>query len=124
MWYKQSSQTTQEDIMYSYIGDVQKDKEKFYIDETVDAPVVRWKTNDNIPPEECIDAFYKVGFITLQEYSNSNEQREIEVAKSIAEYKERMKNHVPDAEELYEMRAAFGAGTVVVNAITGKRTQL
>lgn len=110
--------------MYSYLGNVQADKEKFYIDENVDAPVVRWKSNNNIPPEECIDAFLKVGFISLQESINSTEQREIETAKTIQDYIERMKNHVPDDEEMYEMRAAFGEGTPVVNVFTGVRTQL
>jgi hypothetical protein len=115
---------TGEQIMYSYIGNVQEDKEKFYIDETVDAPVVRWKSNNNIPPEECIDAFLKAGFITEQESINSTEQREIETAQFIREYQERMKDYVPCDEEMYEMRAAFGEGATVVNAITGKVTQL
>lgn len=41
-----------------------------------------------------------------------------------AEYRERMKNHKYSNEELYEMRAAFGAGTEVVNIITGKKIKL
>jgi hypothetical protein len=110
--------------MYSYLGNVQEDKNKFYIDETVDAPVVRWKSNNNIPPEECIDAFLKAGFITEQESINSTEQREIETAASIQKYIERMKNHVPSDEDVFEMRSAFGDGSIVVNVITGKRTQL
>lgn len=31
--------------------------------------------------------------------------------------------HVPDAEEMYEMRAAFGEGVEVVNIITGQVTR-
>ena len=105
--------------MYSYLGKVEADKEKFYIDETVEAPVIRWKSNNNIPPLECLDAFLKVGYITKQEFDNSNEQRQIEVSARLEEYRKQMENYVPSAEEQYEMRAAFGAGAKVVNVITG-----
>ena len=50
--------------------------------------------------------------------------RAIEVEKSIREYRESMKNHQYDAEELYEMRAAFGEGTKVVDVFTGRTIQL
>ena len=40
---------------------------------------------------------------------------------AIEEYKESQKNRVSSGEELFEMRAAFGEGTEVVNIITGKR---
>jgi hypothetical protein len=110
--------------MYSYLGRVEEDKEKFYIDETVDAPVIRWKSNNNIPPEECLDAFLKVGYITQQEHDNSNEQRGIEVAIRLQEYAVSMRNYVPSAEERYEMEAAFGKGAKVVNVITGQQVQL
>jgi hypothetical protein len=38
--------------------------------------------------------------------------------------RERMANHVPSSEELFEMRAAFGEGAEVVNVLTGRRTTL
>lgn len=46
--------------------------------------------------------------------------RDAEVEKSISEYRERMKNHKPSAEELFEMRAAFGPGAKVVDVFTGQ----
>lgn len=46
--------------------------------------------------------------------------RDAEVEKSISEYRERMKNHKPSAEELFEMRAAFGHGAKVVDVFTGQ----
>jgi hypothetical protein len=37
------------------------------------------------------------------------------------EYIEQMKDHVPSAEERYELRAAFGEGETVVNVTTGQK---
>jgi hypothetical protein len=45
-------------------------------------------------------------------------------SKFFAEYRKAQANHKPTAEELYEMRAAFGAGTTVVNVITGREIKL
>lgn len=45
-------------------------------------------------------------------------------SKVIAEYKKSMENHVYSDEELFEMRAAFGKGTVIVDAFTGKKIRL
>ena len=42
------------------------------------------------------------------------------IEKVLAEYREARKNHVPSAEEMYEMRAAFGEGSTVVDIITGQ----
>lgn len=47
-----------------------------------------------------------------------------ETRKILADYREQMKNHKPSPEQLHEMRAAFGAGKVVVDAITGRRVKL
>lgn len=44
--------------------------------------------------------------------------------KALEDYRERMKNHVYSAEEMFEMRAAFGEGETVVNVITGEKIQL
>jgi|TARA_Y100000033_G_C2669797_1_gene73722 hypothetical protein len=44
----------------------------------------------------------------------------------LEEYKENQKKRTPEelAEERFEMEAAFGKGTTVVNIITGERTKL
>jgi hypothetical protein len=36
-------------------------------------------------------------------------------------YREQMKDHVPSAEEQYELQAAFGKGETVVNVTTGQK---
>lgn len=48
--------------------------------------------------------------------------RDKEVEESIAEYKRNYKG--PSEEDLFEMRAAFGAGNKVVDVITGYEIQL
>lgn len=49
----------------------------------------------------------------------TNAAREIEVAKNIAEYKEYRQSHGYSAEEIAEMRAAFGPGQKIVDMFTG-----
>lgn len=44
--------------------------------------------------------------------------------KALEEYRKKMENHHPDAEQMAEMRAAFGAGETVVNIITGQTIKL
>lgn len=48
--------------------------------------------------------------------------REAEVDRSLAAYRVAKRSH--SAEELAEMRAAFGSGATVVDAITGERIAL
>ena len=48
--------------------------------------------------------------------------REDEVEAELAEYRANYRG--PSAEELAEMRAAFGPGATVVNVITGKKIKL
>ena len=50
------------------------------------------------------------------------EANEIETLKSIEEY--RKQKHTPSAEELGEMRAAFGTGTTVVDVLAGETITL
>ena len=52
----------------------------------------------------------------------TNAAREAEVEAALAEYRANYKG--PSAEELAEMRAAFGPGATVVNVITGKKIEL
>ena len=47
-------------------------------------------------------------------------ERDIQNAEFLAEYREQMKDYKPSQEEMAEMRAAFGAGTTVVDVFTGR----
>lgn len=86
--------------------------------------IVRWKTNDRIPFDDMLQSFYEADLITLCQLHNSNIVRENETKVFLENYRKQMENHVPDAEELFDMKAAFGEGTTVVNVFTGKRIQL
>lgn len=82
-----------------------------------------WTTNGRVPPAEAVVEY---GIDRLPGFNKSlhDQARDGQTASFLAEYRERMKNHKPSAEELYEMRAAFGPGATVVNMITGKRVKV
>ncbi len=50
--------------------------------------------------------------------------RSYESAQALAEYRAAQKNRKRSEEELAEMRATFGAGTVIVNVVTGEKIKL
>ena len=54
----------------------------------------------------------------------TEEARLEEVEKSIAQYREARKNYRRSEEEMYEMRAAFGTGTTVIDLLTGEEITL
>lgn len=94
---------------------------KFYFD---DNEVVRWKTNNTVPPEDILEEMFVDGVLDEEQIRYAKMVRDREVTISITKYREHMKNHVHSDEEMFEMRAAFGEGTEVVNAITGQVTKL
>ena len=96
-----------------------KRKEDFYIDKTNSdsGPVVRWLSNDRIPFGDMLAEFANAGWITVQEVENSLAQRKIEDRISIENYRRNYKG--PSQEEMFEARAAFGAGAQVYNIFTG-----
>lgn len=83
--------------------------------------VIRWKSNGQIPPEDCLQELEK--WISFNRYLSSM-IREEEDANFLTRYKEQQKNRVYSEEELNEMRSAFGKGATVVDVITGKEIQL
>jgi len=98
-------------------------RDEFAENVTVDSSgLVRWKSNNSVPPEFCLIEFDDVGCEFNMEICR--ETRQAEDDKFLALYRERMKNRVYTDEERFEMRAAFGEGAVVVNVITGKRVRL
>lgn len=86
--------------------------------------VMRWKSNDQCPMRDMLDAWQDAELIGYTVASNTIQVREIESAAAIRAYAAHRAQHGYNAEELAEMRAAFGPGHVVVDALTGIRTQL
>lgn len=88
------------------------------------AGVGRWTTSGQVIPDESAAMLIALGLAQGLDPEATAAARTAETAAFLAAYRERMANHVPGAEELAEMRAAFGPGATVVNAITGQETQL
>jgi hypothetical protein len=77
-----------------------------------------WKSNDRpVPPDVFRDAW-----IELPDGQAEADKRH--TAAFLADYRKRMANYTPSAEELGEMRAAFGPGETVIDIITGQRIKL
>ncbi len=77
-----------------------------------------WNSNDRLVPSSILD---EAGLVASDAQRKAEEKQN---EKSLAEYREARKNHTPSEEELFEMRAAFGEGTTVVDVFTGKKIQL
>lgn len=95
-----------------------KQKDNFYVKDGI----ARWKSNDRVPFDDMLECFQHLGRITEDVRKNSAPAREAEAAAAIAEYRKNYKG--PSAEDLMEMRAAFGPGEKVINVLTGTEIQL
>lgn len=78
--------------------------------------VLYWITNDAPVPLDC---FEEVGCTPPENQAEAIEKHINDILES---YRENYKG--PSEEEMYEMRAAFGEGTEVVNMITGTKIHL
>lgn len=79
---------------------------------------LRWKSNNAVIGLDVFrDAYVEAPAHQKSEYDKY-------LSASLAEYRESMKNYQPSAEELFEMRSAFGAGAEVVNVITGQKIKV
>lgn len=82
--------------------------------------VIYWKSNGRVPPTDVLDFWRHIGKRFNYNKSIAMQKRQTKV--SIEQYRA---NQRPLTEEqLYEMRAAFGEGTEVVDVFTGRRTKL
>jgi hypothetical protein len=97
-------------------------KEKFATDAYVVDGVPYWKSNNRIPPQDILE-FWAYCNLPI-DLGKATAEREAETSAFLTKYRDRMANHVPSGEELFEMRAAFGTGVTIVNAITGTAIKL
>lgn len=84
--------------------------------------VLRWKSNNHVPPQEVLDFWKYVGKRFNMSKCVAARNREDKIF--LKEYRKQEQNRKYSQEELFEMEAAFGKGTVVVDVITGKKTRL
>ena len=80
----------------------------------------RWKSNGRALPADCAE---KLSYTTLDfSLEATAAKRDEETARSLESYR---RNYTgPAEEERMEMRAAFGAGTTVVDIISGAQIRL
>lgn len=105
----------------SYVFDEARAREEFTRGNVVDG-VFTWKSNNNFPPEGVLKEWASLGLPF--DMKKTLDARDKHYREFDAAYRKRMANYKPSAEEMFEMRAAFGEGATVVNVMTGKRTKL
>mgnify|MGYP001058442851 CR=1 FL=1 len=88
-----------------------------------DDGVVRWNSNNNVPFDDMLYDFMSIGVIGPKTAARSEEARHVDNERFFEEYR-RNQPAQPSEEELFEMRAAFGEGTEVVDVISGRRVRL
>ena len=82
----------------------------------------KWLTNENYIPDDYCEIMEAAEIPFSREVTK--EKRGIQTDKYLEEYRERNKNRVYSAEELYEMRAAFGEEAEIVDVLTGEKIDL
>ena len=90
---------------------------------TIENGAAIWKCG-NYLPMDCLAAVLHGKYGHLVDVESHEKALDAQNEESIRQYKERMKNHVYTEEELFEMRAAFGEGTEIVDVITGNKIRL
>ena len=82
---------------------------------TIENGVIRYNSNGQVPPAECVALAIHIGLPVNVEACGT--AREIELDAFLAEYRKNYKD--PTAEERFEARAAHGPGVKLVNVLTG-----
>jgi len=95
-----------------------------FLDAEVVDGVCSWLSNGRVPFNDMLEDFLALGLITEDTLNKSVAVREVQTAGFIQEYVNYRKENGYSAEEMFEMRAAFGAGTEVVNVFTGEKISL
>lgn len=86
------------------------------------APVLTWTSNGRHPMDDMLAAWLVLGVISEAQAQATTDARQRDMDAFLTAY--RASPPQPDAEQLAEMRAAFGPGANVVNAVTGQSRQL
>lgn len=81
-----------------------------------------WRSNDRTVPSDYLYFAFEGQDDRDQIVADQERARKREIAQFVRAQREAARNETPEAkaERLYEMRAAFGPGTEVVNVITGE----
>lgn len=103
--------------------EVAKAVEKANKDAVVDSNgAISWKSNGNYLMDDFCEKLEYAGYNFSREATK--EARSEQDRKSIESYKENRKNSGYSDEEMFEMRAAFGSGTTIVDIFSGRKVVL
>lgn len=81
---------------------------------------IKWLSNNHYIPDDFCEKLEYAGYNFSREATR--EARAFEQDEFLRHYRERYTG--PSEEELAELRAVHGAGTVIVNVVTGQKIQL
>lgn len=81
--------------------------------------VIRWVSNDTVPPKDILADFCVGGFITSETLYDSIATKNLEDAAFIDQYIANRQKYGYSDEEKFEMQAAFG-GETVIDVFTGE----
>jgi hypothetical protein len=93
-----------------------KHANKFYIDSN---NVVRWNSNDTVPPKDILAELCVAGYITSENLYDSIATKNKEDEMFLTQYIANRRKYGYTAEEKSEMQNAFG-GETVVDVFTGQ----
>ena len=88
---------------------------------TITDGVIRWNSNKNVPPEDCVRLAAHIGLPI--DIAKCDAARDAEVSAFLADYRKARAQRTPEqiAEERAMARAAHGPGVALVNVATGER---
>lgn len=86
--------------------------------------VIRWNSSNNVPPTDILSEFLAAGMVSQEEVLRSIAKKKEEDEEFLRAYIARRQKTGYSAEEMYEMRAAFGPGETVVDMFTGQEITL
>lgn len=110
------------ELPHPFRAEAERLSENFEHEVYIQDGVVRWKSNDTVPPKDVLEFWQFVG--KQFDAEKSLQMSDKETQEFLDTYKKRMDNHKYSEEELAEMRAAFGIGTVVVDVVTKQKIKL
>lgn len=106
----------------SKIADIEKDYETGHL--IIEDGAAKWDTNGSYLMQDIMEVLLHSKYADLVNIKHHEAMRDVQATEEINAYKERMKNHVYNEEEMVEMRNAFDAGTEIVNVFTGETISL
>jgi hypothetical protein len=85
----------------------------------LDNNVIRWNSNNTVPPKDILADLCVAGYITSECLYDSIATKNIEDAAFLDQYVANRKKYGYSDEEKFEMQAAF-AGETVIDVFTGE----